>query len=813
MAVNYGQGSTARVIDCVTGKQRSLLEGHSAWIGSADVSPDKLRVATASADRTARIWSAESGEALHVLDGHGAEVDYVAFSPDGRRAVTGARDWHGRIWDVERGTELARFATKGWVWAPRFCCDGERVISGVDGWVHVWNAGDAAFLRTYAGHRTAVYFSWARPESTWVLSTSIDNACLVWDTNSLETIASLQGLDGEITAAAFSTGGRAVATLDRQGTVRAWSLPDGAPLLAVRAGVRGPARLSFSPGGEDVVATIAGRACRRWPLSPLPEALARRPRDLSTWERERFGIGDAEERERLRKSELERTAEAEWMVLSRMWSTDRTNLRARHEFLEGTRRLVEASLTMSDSQAALDIASRAREWDGGRDPVIAWSFAAAHANGGDLAEGVRWFDTGWRMPRAQAGFTVEAALFADWCRRLAPDAVCCAAVDLLLARRATLVTQADQVRFWRGSRGAIPGRAWTGIAFADEDWEEGPGPIGFGDARCRTKLDDMPGKYTSLLVRSRFQVADPDALRCLRASVHTRDGCVVWVNGREVARLRQFAPGRQLRLGADSEHAHRPAAPREAAEMVIDPDWLRPGENVLCLSSSTASLSDPSLLLAVEIEGEPRVDPARDQELLAEFREAASGQDRKLEERYFEGSVLSRSGRHGEAVEALRAAYTLAPEPLVVSRLAESLRALGKDEEAARLLEALIEQGPAVAEDDPQILLAAAARIAGRPDHTLEPYVRAACWARRAAELGPSNPAAHAVLGAACFRAALPARAARAFEKLEAELSLAAVRDAIAVLRGEEQRQPHAAAGEPSPQVEAAIQALVAPWW
>jgi WD40 repeat protein len=834
MAVSYGHGRVAHLLDGKTAERLGLLEGHEGWISSAEFSPDGRSIVTTSFDRTARIWSAATAETLRVLRGHGAEIDYAEFSPDGTRVVTGSRDFLGRVWDVERGVEISRLATEGWVWAPRFCRDGASLVISVNAGVEVWDPVHGKRLRTYAGHRSPVYFCWARPGSPWVLTVSINNHCHVWDTDTLETIARLEGHEGEVAAAAFGGDGRDVATLDGEGTVRVWSVPDGSPRLVVRAGARGPARLAFSPDGAEVVAKLVGGA-RRWPLVPLTEALARSPRELSAVERERFGIGDAGERARAREAEVQRAAAAERIALAGMWSRDRTNLRARREFVDETGRAV-SSLLRRDPRAALEAAEEALEWDGGRDRVVAWWLAVARSNAGDVAAAARALDAGLRLPPAESEASVHHQAFAEWCRRLAPDAVACAGVDVLLAQRSRLVATGDGVRFRRGTRGPLDGEPWPELGFDDAAWEEGAGPIGFGDARCRTHLGNVPEGGASMFIRSRFDVADPSALSGLRASIDIAGDAIVWVNGREVTRHVQRAPGLLLPPDADAEDHALADPPLQSVEVVIDPCWLVSGANVLAVACSSAGLGGASLMLALGIESEPRADLRRDQELLARFRELASGPDRELRERYFEGRVLARAGRHREAVEKLRAACAAGPgAPLATCSLAESLRALGEDAEAARLLEDLIDRGPAIPEDEPRILLAASARLARRGGGALESYVRAARWARRAAEIRPRDAAPHAILGAACLRAALPARSTRALEGFEAALALAealdprgdaedgddearrrrgleAAKRAAAVLRRAPPRPSPEGAGAASPEIEAAIGALLAPW-
>src|SRR5690606_18132399 len=101
-------------------------------------------------------------------------------------------------------------------------------------------------------------------------------------------------------------------------------------------------------------------------------------------------------------------------------------------------------------------------------------------------------------------------------------------------------------------------RDWTLPAFDDSNWELGHAPFGTG-AQVATPLPDMPGNYVSLYVRIPFQ---REALEAACGSggglvwrTFFRDGCILFLNGREFGRLNMgsdgsFVPFDQRALGA-----------------------------------------------------------------------------------------------------------------------------------------------------------------------------------------------------------------------------------------------------------------------
>src|SRR5207237_604638 len=97
--VTASDDDTARLWDAVTGDSGRVL--------SAVLSPDGLRVVTASDDKTARLWEVATGKPLATLAGHSGPVQSAVFSPDGLRVVTASDDKTARLWNAVTGKPLA----------------------------------------------------------------------------------------------------------------------------------------------------------------------------------------------------------------------------------------------------------------------------------------------------------------------------------------------------------------------------------------------------------------------------------------------------------------------------------------------------------------------------------------------------------------------------------------------------------------------------------------------------------------------------------------------------------------------------------
>ena len=95
-------------------------------------------------------------------------------------------------------------------------------------------------------------------------------------------------------------------------------------------------------------------------------------------------------------------------------------------------------------------------------------------------------------------------------------------------------------KYFKGNNGepSNPSDAWTDLNFDDSSWPTGRTSIGFGDNDDNTILGDMQNNYTSIYLRHKFDVSNIDEIDTLRLKVYVDDGCIIWINGIEVARIR-----------------------------------------------------------------------------------------------------------------------------------------------------------------------------------------------------------------------------------------------------------------------------------
>jgi hypothetical protein len=160
--------------------------------------------------------------------------------------------------------------------------------------------------------------------------------------------------------------------------------------------------------------------------------------------------------------------------------------------------------------------------------------------------------------------------------------------------------------------GSNQGNAWTNINFGDQDWNQGPAQLGYGDADEATVVGfgtNSNSKYITTYFRHQFYIEDPTDFATLTLGLLRDDGAIVYLNGREVRRDNIAASGviYTTRALAAVDNADESTF----FESSVDPTWLRAGTNLLAVeihqSSSTSSdISFDVFLNALAVTNLPR---------------------------------------------------------------------------------------------------------------------------------------------------------------------------------------------------------------
>ncbi|KAL8653203.1 MAG: hypothetical protein Q9210_002245 [Variospora velana] len=135
---------TVRVWKISTGEMVHRLAGHSQKVYSVVLDHKRNRCISGSMDNMVKVWSLDSGSVLYNLEGHTSLVGLLDLQQD--RLVSAAADSTLRIWDPETG--LCKATLRAHTGAITcFQHDGQKVISGSDRTLKMWNVSNGRFVK------------------------------------------------------------------------------------------------------------------------------------------------------------------------------------------------------------------------------------------------------------------------------------------------------------------------------------------------------------------------------------------------------------------------------------------------------------------------------------------------------------------------------------------------------------------------------------------------------------------------------------------------------------------------------------------
>ena len=190
------------IYDAQTGKELTLLTGHTGTVTSLGFPADGRFLASGSFDKTVRLWDIDTGKQTAVFAGHLGGIKAIAVSPDGKTVVSGDT-WKGTLilWDTETGEQLERHTIytdnlirrfKIWidkvskvpnpnaVEALAFSPDGKTFASGHrDSTLRFWKSETGGKLATVKDHkRGSIEGLTFSPDGKMLASSTLDGAML-----------------------------------------------------------------------------------------------------------------------------------------------------------------------------------------------------------------------------------------------------------------------------------------------------------------------------------------------------------------------------------------------------------------------------------------------------------------------------------------------------------------------------------------------------------------------------------------------------------------------------------------------------------
>jgi len=154
MAVSGSYDGTARVWDLETGECKTVLNGHTAQVYSVVFSGKYI--CTGALDTTVHVWNPDSGECIAVLQGHDALVGHLQL--EGDTLITGGSDGRICMWNLPSLSCLHKIhAHPTAVTTLHYDPQGERLVTGGDDGVKIWNSETGQLSRTVTEQVSSVW--------------------------------------------------------------------------------------------------------------------------------------------------------------------------------------------------------------------------------------------------------------------------------------------------------------------------------------------------------------------------------------------------------------------------------------------------------------------------------------------------------------------------------------------------------------------------------------------------------------------------------------------------------------------------------
>jgi len=181
-----------------------------------------------------------------------------------------------------------------------------------------------------------------------------------------------------------------------------------------------------------------------------------------------------------------------------------------------------------------------------------------------------------------------------------------------------LESESPDWKYFKGDNGepSNPVNAWRNLNFNDNLWPIGRTSIGYGDNDDNTLIIDMQNNYSSIYLRHRFNVLDLNEIDTLRSKVYVDDGCIIWINGTEVARV-HVSDGFKAYDDLNGE-SYVDNAIWEEVTLLAPYDYLVEGENIIAVHVLNSSLTSSDISIDIALIAEKDQDDEPSQEIPSE---------------------------------------------------------------------------------------------------------------------------------------------------------------------------------------------------
>jgi WD40 repeat protein len=151
------------------------------------------------------------------------------------------------------------------IWHAAFSPDGSQIATASsDGHISLWNANTGNRLARLQGHTDKVKSVAFSPDGQLLATASYDQTAKLWEIKTQQDLSTLRGHQSEVEKAIFSPDGQQIATAGGDGTVHLWTV-DTLQEVAILTGHQdGIKQVAFSHDGHQLVTTSWDKTARLW---------------------------------------------------------------------------------------------------------------------------------------------------------------------------------------------------------------------------------------------------------------------------------------------------------------------------------------------------------------------------------------------------------------------------------------------------------------------------------------------------------------------------------------------------------------------
>lgn len=253
--------------------QLAAIQAHQGAVMATALAPSGGLAVSGGVDNRLRVWDVESGETAGELEGHTGQILKVGFSADGTKIVSGSEDRTIRVWDLILRKQLSKVDLNRGAVCLDWALAAHRAVTGDrDGSLQLWDLETGESLFTLSGHLGPVTAVALSPSATLAASASADGTLRVWNLESQEAQYRFDISGTKVRTLAFSPDGKRLVYGTAEHAVQVVDTQTGEPLTPLELAEGAVTAVRFSVSGQRILTAADNGSVKLWNMSP-PEAV------------------------------------------------------------------------------------------------------------------------------------------------------------------------------------------------------------------------------------------------------------------------------------------------------------------------------------------------------------------------------------------------------------------------------------------------------------------------------------------------------------------------------------------------------------